>query len=365
MWGPPGAFPGEPMNQSTRRADLLRALESVEPGLLRNRGPRSLDQGDYFVFQGGRVKTYNEDIFCQAPTGLPAELEVAVPADPLLKFLRKVPGEEVRVKLTDSRFVVSGNGERAMVRYDKKIVLPVEQVERPVKDGWAPVPGGLLDVAAAASECTSSDESMFAINLVHVGPDRVESTDNAQAFRATVETGLTKDAYLQPACVKNVAALGMLKVQETKSWVHFRNGNGVTLSARRYDVEFPNLDQLAAVKGRRVALPKNLKEAAERAEIFSAENPVANRLIMELVPGELRVRAEGSRGEYTARWTGVKYKGPEVLFLIAPKILSKICERYDNFEVADFVLKVTGENFVYVSLLGRLEEAVEEGGDDE
>ena len=76
------------------REELLNQLESVQPGLSIR---EIIEQSSCFVFQDGKVITYNDEIFCSQKT--PLKIKGAVLAAPLIALLRKMVETEVDIEL--------------------------------------------------------------------------------------------------------------------------------------------------------------------------------------------------------------------------------------------------------------------------
>jgi hypothetical protein len=100
---------------------------------------------------------------------------------------------------------------------------------------------------------------------------------------------------------------------------------------------------------------KGLKEAAERAEVFSIENPEDDQVTIRLHPGKLKITGRGASGWFS-EFKKIRYKGAPVSFTIAPKLLMELVTRHNECEITKKRLKVNGGKFTYVTVLGMVEE---------
>ena len=76
------------------REELLKALESVTPGL----SPKEIqEQTNCIVFHEGQIITFNDEISCSRESPL-GDIEGAVRAIPLLTLLSKLTEEEIQVE---------------------------------------------------------------------------------------------------------------------------------------------------------------------------------------------------------------------------------------------------------------------------
>ena len=139
------------------RIKLLDDLNLAKSGL----SPREfIEQSSCFVFQGGEVMTYNDEIACRKKTKIP--FEGAVQATTLLDFLDKVPDTELEViENKNGEIEFRGKRIRFAVTREAKIFLPIEQVERPKK--WTPLAPAFTEAVSIVKDCVSQDHSHFVL----------------------------------------------------------------------------------------------------------------------------------------------------------------------------------------------------------
>ena len=227
--------------------------------------------------------------------------------------------------------------------------MPIGSVEQP--EAWVDMDPEFADAIGVVQHCASKDANNFHLTCVHVTPDCVEACDNFQLARYPLATGVTEACLVKRDSVKHVTGLGMTEVAETKTWLHFRNPVGLTLSVRRELGDFENLDKILESDGTRCTLPGGLAEAVDKAEIFSAENSENNIVTIELKSGQLRLRGMGPNGWYEER-KDVTWENDPMSFNMAPKLLVDITARTNDCYIAPGRLKIDGGKFTYVTCLG-------------
>lgn len=332
------------------REKFLHTLESVQPGLS---SKDLISQGKSLIFQRGRVKAFNEELYCSAPTGLPKEYTGAVVAEKLLEMLRKFDDEELDCEFTESRLTFKRKqGASSWHNLDAEIALPVDLVEKPGE--WQPLHTDFGEAIETVQACAGKDESMFSTVCVHIHPEWVEACDNAQVCRWPLKTGLKESILVRQTAIKHIPALGMTEFSETDGWLHFRNHDKLILSCRRYLEVYRDVGPFLEIKGEPAALPKGLKEACETCEIFSKENTDANKVLVTLRPGKVSVRADGITGGYDSGKLKVRYDGQPLEFLVAPRILMSLTEKHRECEVTENRIKAQTENYVWVSVLTKI-----------
>src|SRR5947209_5548466 len=147
------------MKMRVNREKFLHCLESVQPGLC----PRGeIEQSSCFVFKGGEVLTFNDEICCRSKSGLDKTFEGAVKGEKFLELLRKLPEEEISVDVVRAddetvEIIVIGKGRRSGFRMEEEVTLPVDAVEKPTK--WKELHKDFSDAINMVQRCAGHDES--------------------------------------------------------------------------------------------------------------------------------------------------------------------------------------------------------------
>lgn len=332
------------------RADFLRVLETVRPGL----SPKdAIQQSTSFVFIKGRAVTFNGEVACRMPSGLPKEFTGAVQADPLLQVLGRLKEDQIDVGAEEGEFRVIGERRRAGIRMEADIVLPLEVIERP--GDWIELHREFLEAVRIAQASAGKDQDDFMSVCVHVHPDWIEACDRFQATRYRIDTGVKEPFLVRRDSVKHITALGMTEMSETESWVHFRNPAGLVLSCRRFVDKFPATDHLWTHRGEKAVLPPELADAAGLAGIFSAEDKDNNMVLVQLKEGRVRITGEGTLG-WASETSKIAYHGQPLEFRVPPSLLAELVKEHNECEIGDNKLRVEGGKWTYITCLSQPKE---------
>lgn len=327
------------------REDLLNALELVKAGL----SPREfIEQSSCFVFQDGQVMTFNDEVACRMKVDV--DFTGAVQAAPLLALLEKLDDVDLEVGENDKgelEFV--GKRKRFGVIRDAEIFLPIDKVDK--AEAWRDLPKEFTEAVGLVTHCVSSDESRFLLTCIHLHPDHIEACDNLQIMRCDVATGLKKSVLVRGTSLVHITSLGMDKIALTKSWVHFKNQQGLIFSCRRYSEEYPDLTKLITFKGHPIVIPKGLANAADRAAVFATDKAGDALVQVTVADSKIRIQGQGVTGWYR-EVKKIAYDGPPLEFVIAPELLKHISEKYSDAEISPTKLKVVGGGWEYVTVLG-------------
>lgn len=334
------------------REKLLTCLEAVSPGLT---AKDVTEQSSCFAFKDGWVYTFNDEMSVRCPGALPEDFVGAMPAKPLLELLRSMPDEVLTAAVVADGhrhqlvFAGAGKWKQSGVLLDLEVHLDYKAVDEAKK--WLPLPPGFAEAVALVAECAGNDESQFLSTCVHVHPKWIEACDDFQLSRWRIKTGVDKPYLVRHTALRHVAGLGATKFGFGPNWVHFRAKGGLQLSCRCYWDQYPNMSSHFEVDGEPITLPKDLAKAVEAAAIFTDDNPESDHVRVDLKPGKLRLRGVGVYGWYNETRSLSAYNGPAIGFYISPKILSRLVQKYDACVMTADKLKVTHENYRYVTSL--------------
>lgn len=333
------------------REELLSRLESLRPGLSSR---EVLEQSSCFVFKEGNAATFNGEVCCRCPTGLEPSFTGAVKSGPLLNILRKTPDDEIEVSEEGGAFFVRRKGGTTKFNVEADIHLPVEYVEQPKL--WLDLHEEFCEAVGLVKECAGKQNANFAITCLHIHPKWIEATDTCQVIRYKIRTGVNQSILVRRDSIKHICDMGMTEFSETDAWIHFKNASGLMMSFGRYPVDQEiNLGKHLKTTGSPLRFPKGIKLAAELAGEFSCENGVENNMVkVELEPGRMIIEGTGISGMHRER-RKITYNGDHICFLISPKLLGDIVDRYNECQLADDRLKVDGGKWRYISFLGVIE----------
>jgi DNA polymerase III sliding clamp (beta) subunit (PCNA family) len=335
------------------REELLKQLESVTAGLSTR---ETVEQSSCFVFKNKRAITYNDEMACSIDCCL--DVEGAIQAMPLLNILRKLKEDDLIITVDNNELHIKGKKRWAGIRLEKEIQLPIDSVEEPGK--WKTLPEKFTEGLAIVEQCAGKEEAFFYVTCIHICPDYIEACDNHQLSRYYMETGVKEPTLVKRDSLKHLIALDMTKFSMTAAWMHFKNPAGLMISCRRYsEEEYPNTGKELKHEGEKIILPKGLKEAAERAQVFSSENPESDVISVKIRPGKIKVEGIGVSGWFRES-KKVKYNGESLSFTITPKLLMELVQHHNECQILEKQtekrnikrLIVIGENFKYVTCLG-------------
>lgn len=335
------------MGTKINRGELLASLGLVMPSISK-RG--TIEQSSCFVFRDGWCTGFNDEICCRTKSGLDPDLEVAVKAEPIVKWLELVVDDDVDVTLDRGQFKLRAGRDKCWIRAEQEITLPIDEVDTP--ESWRPLPADFWDAIKQVMDTAGGANDDFRCRCVHVHPEYVEACDRKQATRWELETGAEAPFLVQAVTIAQGLTMGLVKFGETKNWAHFRN-KGLIFSCRRHLDKYPTdgITRMLEFRGEKCNLPKGGEQAAKLGEIFTGGDKDNNRLDVDLTPGKMTVRGETDKGG-ASREMDTSYSGPPVSFRLAPQLLIQLIRRANNCEVGPGKLLITGEHWKYLTVLG-------------
>ena len=324
------------------RVKFLKQLKGVSAGLA---ALEVLEQqSTCFVFQDGKVKTFNDEVACVSDSLL--SIEGAIQSKSLLALLNKLTEEEIDIELDESKneLVVKGKRRWAELKMEQSILLPVDSVEKPKE--WQPLNEDFVDAVSVVSHCASKDNSKFVMTCIQIEPDCIIACDYSQVCRYSVKTGITKSILIRQEALKRIVGLDMVELAETENWIHFRNKRGLSLSCRLYMDEYLDVSDIFKEEPtEEISFPEDLEDVVKKAEIFSSGEGC---ICVELKNNKMRVTGQGENGKYVEQ-KKVLYDGKSLKFQIDSKLLLEIINRKSVCKVAKDRLFVVSDKWKYVA----------------
>lgn len=331
-----------------KREEFLRKLESVEPGVSTK---ETVEQSDCVAFDSGDMFTFNDEVACRVPSGIDEKIRGVVRFKPLVEMIRRLSDDEIEIMQEEEggKIVVRGKNRRASFHSEKDVNLPIDVVDKPTK--WKKLPTEFCEAADIVSRCSGNDASRPILAHVHIHPKFLEAFQVSAIFgRWAIETPVSRSLLVKGYSLNRVASLGVTKFCETPHWLHFKNSSGLVVSCRLYIEEFPNLEGFLALQGSKVTLPSSLIEEADRASVFSSENPDEDRVRVTLSDSSVTIESVGLNGSYHAK-KKMEYQGVPISFQISSTVLRDVLKRQREVTIADYKMIVRSGSFSLVACL--------------
>lgn len=339
------------------RESFLADLEAIKPGLT---PAEVLIQSSCFAFLDGLVWTYNDLVCCNVPSKLGDSFTGAIPATPLLTQLGKLSESEVDISQNikaKGEMVIAGKGKkRTYITMENKVMLEVSKVDKPKT--WHPLPKEFAEGVKLVKDCGGNDKSKPMYTVVRWHPKWLEAADGFQMMRFLVDTStLEAPVLIKRDAIQHVSSLGMTKYAVSNAWVHFRNPAKLVMSCRKVmGIEFENLSKfLNKEGGSLVTLPKGLEKACALCNTFAMENKDHSLVKITLSQSGSRIEARGVSGRHEQPIKGVEYKGPDMVFLAKPDLLSQLVKKHSDFTIAEGWIRAKGPRFTFLARLWRPE----------
>lgn len=333
-----------------KRDDLVRALEVVKPGLA-NKEIGNIEQTTAFAFLDGRVVTYNDEISIAAPIeGL--EVEGAIKAEELYKFLKKLTRETIEIESTETEVVLKCGRAKAGFLLQHEIKLPLEEVKK--KSDWQTLPENFKEALAFTMTTCARDLSRPVLTCINVRSDGVlESSDDYRISRYKLNDSMLAETFLLPATAAHVISnYPIVSIAEGENWVHFATEDGIEFSCRVFEENFPEVgDIIDSAKGSTIELPEKMGEVVDRAAIFCTQESILDQKMIVSISGRrLKLRAE-SETSWFEEQLNVSHEGEDITISINPHLLRMILSQTRQCILSERCLKFAGENWEHVVAL--------------
>ena len=325
---------------------LQEALEIVKPGLA---SKEVIDQSTSFAFIKGRVVTYNNEISISHPVeGL--ELEGAIPAENLYKFLSKIKKDEIELEVDGNEIVITSGRSKAGLTLQTEVKLPLEEVSG--RKRWKEMPENLIKSLSFAMTCCSRNLSTPVLTCVNVSKNTVEASDGFRIVQCTLKGEMPLNTFLLPSTsVLQVVKLKPTAFAESEGWVHFKTEAGTEISCRVFEDKFPEVASHLKVEGIELVFPKTIDEVLDRAGVFAKrDNMLDENITITLENRKLIVSSKSEEGWFEED-VNVHYEGDKIEFNITPYLLKSILKETQSSILGNNKLKFSGEDWEYMTAL--------------
>lgn len=336
--------------------NIFDTLNQLKAGLTQR---EEIEQSSCIVFQDGKAMTFNDEVFCHAPSPFPSEVIGAIPGLSMLTMLQELGNQPMTVSSHDRTLIFRSRSERIGLTF-KPVALRIPEDEPKV---WQPLPSDFSDALRAVLPCVDKDQSNYDGAYVHLHPDYFEACNNSHAVRYPIAIGIRNPCLVSGKGLKSVVKLNPVEFSATEGWLHFRNAASTTIACRCDNAtEYVSLDKVFDTsEGHRVTFPLGVAAAAHKARLIqkSSFSPFdEDEVLVELRRGSLRLVGEGSRGWYSHEFKA-NYDGPDRSFSICPEFLAQIVSRVSGCEmtISADSLRIQTANFTYVVAIGCAVEA--------
>jgi hypothetical protein len=331
------------------RKELLAALEAVRPGL----AARDLiEQSTAFVFQAGRVYTYNDVVAVSHPC--PAGLAGAVQSKELHALLTRLADDDLEVETTADEMLVRGKRSKAGITLQTEITLPLGEVG--ARKTWTALPQGFAAAVKFVLFSAGADMTKPWSTAVHVAGSTVETCDNFRLTRYLlpakkgVVSKIDADLLIPAVACADLVSYAPTHYSADDQWVHFMNAAGTEFSCRTVADKFPDLSPFVNREWQHeVEFPADMTEILERAKVFLVGDKNVQPVVsVKASSGRLTVSAKGGAGWFEEVVRVVASK-EAFEFLINPNALADMLATLKDCELSadKSVLKFEGDNFIH------------------
>jgi len=329
------------------KEELFKALSKVQPGLS---DKAIIEQTDHFIFDQDYVRTYNDEIAISYP--FKSGFCTAVKADEFFKLISKTEDKKIDLEIKDNFLVMSGKDlGRARMIMASEVKCPTVEIKA---RRWFQLPKNFPEAIRFASFSADWNMLQKELTCLWIKDQYVISSDRFRATKYEMDSKLPE--FLLPATI----AQKLCKytptyyiVEAEGAWIHFRNTEGIIFSSRVIEGEYPYQEEVWAtftLKGDIVKIPEGLKEAVDRAKIFTQGMVRGDSDLIQLKvdkSGKLTCRGEGTLGDVEKEFA-IDYKKKDFEIKAPPEALIEILTYIKEMRVSNDKLYFSGPNFEHV-----------------
>ena len=312
------------------RNELLKALESVRPGLASR---ELIENTTSFCFMNDRIITYNDEISIMYPIEI--GIEGVVSANELYTLLKKIEDDEVNIKQNKNEISIKGKNFKSGIRYSSEINLPLDRIEEP--DEWKKLPSNFNETTKTCMISVGKEADQPILSCIHYTGNTAESCDGYRITVTDMEDSIEDELIIPVGSLKDLIKYNLDSYSVTESWIHFKTEEGAIFSCRTFGESYPDVSSVLDKDedGVNIEFPNEIKKMVEKANIFNSDKSELDSFVtITIKDGKLTVEGSGENG-YFQESTDIN-SDSDVSFRIVPKFLIQLlgvgaeAEVYDN-----------------------------------
>jgi hypothetical protein len=335
-----------------KRKELQEALQKCLPGV--ETGKAVLEGADTFVFKGGKVYSYNDNISVCVPCAL--ELEGSVKAKEFYTLISKMTGEDVKITEIEGNAwkFKSGSASAELTLLETSVMknikgLSVESAK------WKTLPEKFIDCLALC-RFTSNHSPLSG---VFVSGKSMVATDELRINWCELDKEMDSFWIADSAVGEVIRMDGLKQYCLTDSWIHFKAAGGVIFSCKRLQhAKYPYAKIQSIVEAYNKSksdlgheLPLKLVDAVDRAATFSMEMEAHPTVRLTFKPEYIEVYSQRSTGKYQERvaWdTPIAREFEPVVLYVDFSMISYGLKRSKSFYIKEKRIVFQGENIRHI-----------------
>lgn len=324
------------------KVDLLNSLALVRPGLAKS---DMLEQTDCFFFMRETIRTFNDEI--QVVVNFPTGIEGAIHPQRFYTLLSKIPDEELLIIQKNDRIVIKGKSKKATFSLTEISPEVTNSLIDPKKiDKWKKLPKDFTESLKFCLLSALDKDKESVLSCLYVNGSEILSSDDLRVTVKTMEANSKLETLIPKESAKELIKYNPIKYNKGKSWINFKNEEGVIFSSRIVEGKFPDISKIIKIKdGIDIELPKKIIDVLNRTEIMSEDDLIT----LSLSEGKIICRGVCDYGEYEET-SKIEYSGEEISIQVNPNFLKSIIAILNNLKLDNSRNKVVfkGKGFIHV-----------------
>ena len=341
---------------TVNKQTLVEILDKVKPAV----GAKDNNmQQDCFVFYGGHVLAFNDDVavHCILHESMEMLDGFSVQAKEFHTLVNKLPGNELEIELLDDCLEIKAGRSRSKFKIQHEIKMPLDEL-CDWGDFGTELPEKFSNALSLVSPACSRDMTKPLTTCVFLSGNSIVATDNYCAARYIFDDFEWRGSCYISKTTADILSKYSLAVYSLKKdgWLQFGTVDETcVLDCRTYykGQPFADVNPLFNEHGEKLILPSKLISSLERAGLFvkscdtsatSSDDPFVK---ISVEKNRMTVIGSGSIGEYTETMR-IDYEGQTREFSINASLLSRVLQEGYKCELCKRFIHIYDDHYDYL-----------------
>ena len=313
-----------------KRESLLNAFNAVQPGLAKK---EIIEQMAHFIFTGQHLITYNDKVCVSYP--FETDFKCSVYAGDFYKIISKIKSEIIDLEHKNDSLIAKS--KRTTIKMttivEDEVSELLSNLEDQIKEEWTSLPDNFLEGLYLCMFSASKDQTQGTLVCVKVEGDLIQSTDSIRISQFQM-SGEVEKMLISASAIPALKGLGVTNYHISKSWLHFLNDNNVRISIRTVHGEFPDSSKFFKMKGTRLKLPSELKDALETVGIMAEGDITTDKVVNVVIDNQQMILTSKKERGSIEKIVPIKYNRDKIEFTSNPVFLAQILGNATKMTIA-------------------------------
>jgi hypothetical protein len=337
-----------------KKAALLKALESIKPGLAKK---QIIESDKDFIFTGNDVLTYNSQMSIFYP--FETDFKCSVPSFELYNIIKNIKEDEIEISVLENKLNIKSEKTKANISISKaeKISEIISSLDlNKIMENLLPLPKKFLEGIELCLLSASNDLTKPSLSSILIKNNLIMSSDSFRISKFDMDESIEKTFYIPINSAIELIKLPVVDYCYNENFIFFSTKEDVLFFCQAINPEiiYNYEDFFDNFKGINITLPNDISEMIKSSSVFSEGDFTTEKMIqIKILKNEIKCKGENGIG-WIESSSKIDFNSDiGINFSINPEFFSKILQYSTKISYQKGKILFSMENFSHlIALMG-------------